>query len=67
MLEQTVDATLAPRSVAELLQIRPRSPLLVFERTYFTANGEPIEYALTYQAGRRYPYRVVLSRSERRS
>jgi len=67
VLEQTVDATLAPRSVAELLQIRPRSPLLVFERTYFTANGEPIEYALTYQAGRRYPYRVVLSRSERRS
>jgi len=67
VLEQTVDATLAPRAVAELLQIRPRSPLLVFERTYFTANGEPIEYALTYQTGRRYPYRVVLSRAERRS
>jgi len=66
-LEQTVDAALAPRSVAELLQLRPRSPLLLFERIYFAANGEPVEYALTYQTGRRYPYRVGLSRSERRS
>jgi DNA-binding GntR family transcriptional regulator len=66
-MEQTVDAALAPRSVAELLQLRPRSPLLLFERIYFAANGEPVEYALTYQTGRRYPYRVGLSRSERRS
>jgi GntR family transcriptional regulator len=66
-LEQTVDAVLAPRSVADLLQLRPRSPLLLFERIYFDATGEPVEYALTYQAGRRYPYRVGLSRSERRS
>jgi GntR family transcriptional regulator len=66
-MEQTVDAALAPRSVAELLKLRPRSPLLLFERTYFAASGEPVEYALTYQTGRRYPYRVSLARSERRS
>jgi GntR family transcriptional regulator len=66
-MEQTVDAALAPRSVAELLQLRPRSPLLLFERVYFFANGEPVQYALAYQAARRYPYRVGLSRSERRS
>jgi GntR family transcriptional regulator len=66
-MEQTVDAALAPRSVAELLQLRARTPLLLFERIYFAANGEPVEYALTYQTGRRYPYRVALSRSERRS
>jgi len=56
---------LAPRHVAELLQLRPRSPLLQFERTYFAATGEPIEYAVSYQTGRRYPHRVVLSRSGR--
>jgi DNA-binding GntR family transcriptional regulator len=66
-MEQTVDAALAPRSVAELLKLRPRSPLLLFERTYFAASGEPVEYALTYQTGRRYPYKVSLSRYEHRS
>lgn len=66
-MEQVTDATLAPRQVAELLEIRPRTPLLLFERTYFSASGDPVEHAVTYQTGRRYPYRVVLSRSERRS
>jgi GntR family transcriptional regulator len=66
-MEQTVDAALAPRAVAELLELRPRSPLLLFQRTYFAASGEPVEYVITYQTGRRYPYRVALSRSERRN
>ncbi len=66
-LEQVVDAALAPRQVAELLQVRPRSPLLLFERTYFSAGGEPVEYAITYQTPRRYPYRVIFSRADRRS
>ena len=64
-MEQVVDAALAPRRVAELLQIRPRSPILFFERTYFAAGGEPVEHAITYQVCRRYPYRVTLSRTER--
>jgi len=67
VLEQATDAALAPRHVAELLGVRPRTPLLLFERTYFTASGEPVEHAVTYQSGRRYPHRVVLSRAERRS
>jgi GntR family transcriptional regulator len=67
VMEQVVDAVLAPRHVAELLQLRPRTPLLLFERTYFAASGEPVEHAITYQSGRRYPYRVMLSRPERRS
>jgi GntR family transcriptional regulator len=64
-MEQIIDAALAPRRVAELLQIRPRSPILCFERTYFAVAGEAIEYAITYQATRRYPYRVTFSRAER--
>ena len=66
-LEQTMDAVLAPRHVAELLQLRPRTPVLLFERTYFASSGDPIEHAVSYQTSRRYPYRVVLSRLERRS
>jgi GntR family transcriptional regulator len=67
VLEQVADAALAPRHVAERLQVRPRTPLLLFERTYFAVSGEPVEHAVTYQSSRRYPFRVVLSRSERRS
>jgi GntR family transcriptional regulator len=66
-MEQVADAALAPRQVAELLQVRPRTPLLFFERTYFSVAGEPVEHAVTYQSCRRYPYRVILSRSDRRS
>jgi GntR family transcriptional regulator len=66
-MEQVADAALAPRQVAELLQVRPRTPLLCFERTYFSVAGEPVEHAVTYQICRRYPYRVILSRSDRRS
>lgn len=65
VLEQVVDAALAPRRVAELLQVRPRTPLLLFERTYLSASGDPVEHAVTYQAGRRYPYRMVLSEVRR--
>ncbi len=66
-MEQVTEAALAPRHVAELLQLRPRTPLLLFERTYFAVSGEVVEHALTYQISRRYPYRVVLSRADRRS
>lgn len=66
-LEQVVDTVLAPNQTAELLQLRRRAPVLLFERTYFAATGEPVEYAITYQTGRRYPYRLVLSRADRRS
>jgi GntR family transcriptional regulator len=65
-MEQATDAALAPRQVAELLQVRARTPVLLFERTYFAASGEPVEHAITYQVCRRYPYRMVLSRAERR-
>jgi DNA-binding GntR family transcriptional regulator len=67
LMEQVVDAALAPRQVAEHLQIRARSPLLFFERTYFALSGEPVEHAISWQTGRRYPYRIVLSRAERRN
>jgi GntR family transcriptional regulator len=66
-LEQVVDAVLAPRNVAELLQIKPRTPVLLFERTYVSSTGEPLEHAVTYQTGRRYPYRSLLARIDRRS
>ena len=63
LMEQVVDAASRRARSLELLQIRARSPLLFFERTYFAASGEPVEYTNTWQTCRRYPYRIVLSRS----
>jgi GntR family transcriptional regulator len=65
-LEQVVEAAVAPRAVAESLGVPRRTPLLHFTRTYFTEGGEPVEHALTYNVGQRYPYKVVLLRSGRR-
>ena len=66
-LEQVVDATLVPRRVAELLEVRPRTPVLLFERTYVAASGEPVEHVVVYHIARRYPYRMVLDRAQRRA
>lgn len=65
-LEQGVDATLMPRRVAELLEARPRTPVLVFERTYYAVSGVPVEHVVLYHLPRRYPYRMVLARAQRR-
>jgi len=65
-LEQVVEAAVAPRAVAELLGVPRRTPLLHFRRTYFTEGGDPVEHALTYNVGQRYPYTVVLLRAGRK-
>ena len=65
-LEQQVDVAPAPRVVSEFLGVPRRAPLLLFRRTYFTNGGKPVEYALTYHAAHRYPYKMMLLRAERR-
>jgi len=64
--EQVINVARAPKAVAELLGVPPRTPLLHFQRTYFSDSGEPIEFAVSYQSGERFPYRVMLYRSGRR-
>jgi len=65
-LEQQVDVAPAPRVVSEFLGVPRRAPLLLFRRTYFTNGGRPVEHALTYHVAERYPYKMMLLRSERR-
>ncbi len=40
------------------------APILRFRRTYFTGSGEPLEHAVTYHWAGRYPYTMMLYRSE---
>ena len=64
--EQVIDVARAPKAVAQLLGVPPRTPLLHFQRTYFSEGGDPIEFAVSYQWAERFPYRVMLHRSGRR-
>lgn len=64
--EQVINVAHAPKAVAELLGVAPRRPLLHFQRTYFNERGEPVEFAVSYQSGERFPYRVMFYRSPRR-
>lgn len=64
-IEQEVEVTRAPRPVSDLLGAPPGSPMLRFRRTYWTAGAQPVEHAITYHLTERYPYRMILFRSER--
>lgn len=65
--EQLIDVARPTRAVTDLLAVRPGTPLLHFRRTYFSEGGGPVEFAESYQVADRYPYRVMLHRSARRS
>ena len=54
-VEQTVEAAAAPEPIAELLEIAPGSPVLLFHRRSFTGEDQtvPIEYSIsTYRSDR---------------
>jgi GntR family transcriptional regulator len=65
-LEQAIEVVRCPKEVADHLDVRGGVPILRFHRTYFTDGGEPIEHAVTYQWAARYPYTMMLYRTERR-
>jgi GntR family transcriptional regulator len=52
--KQTIRAILAPREIAELLQIKPRSALLFIERVSFSQDALPIEFLRIYYRADRY-------------
>ena len=56
----TLTARLARRRDAELLEIRPRAPLLVERRVIVDAEGAPLEATETRYAGERYVFDVEL-------
>ncbi|MCC7166156.1 MAG: GntR family transcriptional regulator [Rhodospirillales bacterium] len=58
--EQIVEATLAAGATAKHLGIKPKTPLLKAMRTYFVANGRPVEVAVVRYHPERYRYTVEL-------
>ena len=58
--DQTVEAALADRRVARHLAVRPRSPVLKVNRTYYTDTDRPVVAAVVRYHPERYRYTVQL-------
>jgi GntR family transcriptional regulator len=64
-IDQEVEVVRTPRPVSDLLGAPAGSPILRFRRTYWVEGARPVEHAVTYHRTERYPYRMLLVRSER--
>ena len=60
--DETLEAALATREEADLLQIEEGAPLLLSERVLFAQNRRPVEYVKILYRGDRYRYYVRLTR-----
>lgn len=63
--DQSITATAADASTAELLGCRPGDPLLRIDRLYCTTGSEPLEQSTSYFLPEQYTYRVRLRRGVR--
>jgi GntR family transcriptional regulator len=52
--KQRIQAIEAPRRLADLLEIKPRSALLVIERVSFSQDSIPVEFLRLFHRGDRY-------------
>lgn len=60
---QTIDVGLADKNVARLLSVKPRTPLLIIHREYFTKKGSLLFLAKTYYRPDLFRYQVELTRA----
>jgi GntR family transcriptional regulator len=60
---QTIDVGLAGKVVTENLSIKPKTPLLIIERDYYTRDGSPMFVTITYFRPDLYKYRIELTRT----
>jgi GntR family transcriptional regulator len=58
--QHVVRAVPASRTESQLLQIEPRSPVLLVEITAMDEQGTPIEFGRSYYSSTRFEYRVML-------
>jgi GntR family transcriptional regulator len=60
---QSVTAVDTPNEIAPMIDREAGSPALRFDRIYFTREGSPVEFSVTYANPARYAYRLELRRS----
>ena len=62
--EQTLEASLAKAKEAEILQVKPKAPVLLMERTTYMPNGQAVEYVKSIYRADRYRFSIRLAGSE---
>jgi DNA-binding GntR family transcriptional regulator len=60
---QTIDVGLADKRVAEKLSIKPKTPLLIIKRDYYSRDGSPMFVSTTHFRPDLYKYRIELTRT----
>jgi GntR family transcriptional regulator len=61
--KQTIDVGVAEKILAENLVIKPKTPLLIIERNYYTREGSVMFVAVTYFRPDLYKYEIELTRT----
>ncbi len=60
--DQAIESTLADEFTARQLGIKRGMPVLLVERTVYSADGRPVEYTRAFYRADRYAYRICLNR-----
>jgi GntR family transcriptional regulator len=60
---QTIDVGLAEERVAKHLSVKPKTPLLIIERDYYSRDGSLMFITMTYFRSDLYKYRIELTRT----
>lgn len=63
-IRQHLSATLATKDVAEVLDVRPRSPILLAKRLYLSTGGVPVDFTINYFNPERFEYQQRFVRSD---
>jgi DNA-binding GntR family transcriptional regulator len=63
LARQDITVATAPTDIAELIDMRPRRPVLRIDRLYLDAANDPVEFAVNFLNPERYTYRLELRRT----
>jgi DNA-binding GntR family transcriptional regulator len=61
--KQAIDVGVADKVLAENLSVKPKTPLLIIERDYYTRKGSVMFVAITYFRSDIYKYEIELTRT----
>ena len=61
--KQAIDVGVADKVLAENLSVKPKTPLLIIERDYYTRKGSVMFVAITYFRPDVYKYEIELTRT----
>ena len=61
--KQAIDVGVANKMLADYLSVKPKTPLLVIERDYYTRKGSAMFVAITYFRPDLYKYEIELTRT----